>query len=261
MKRRLFIRLGALSMVLLVAACQQAESATPLIPTEFVLPTETATATDTPTPTATYTPSPTHTATASPTPTDTATPTNTPVDTATPSITPNQTVAAAASATAEIEEAPVFSTLTPLPPGSNPPPGTPQMAADVVITERQFQEELDIALNEMPEVQNASVDFVDGGILINLTARVGASASTTAELFIDVQVRNGIATLQGGVSVPDSAPEPPEEFILFATNDFFLKVVEVFDRILKQRVGDTQNLERMVVSDNAIGVMLLVPLQ
>src|SRR5690606_11299257 len=139
------------------------------------------------------------------------------------------------------------------------PPGTPQMAADVVITERQFQEELDIALNEMPEVQNASVDFVDGGILINLTARVGASASTTAELFINVQVRNGIATLQWCVSVPESAPEPLEELMPFATHVVFLKVVGVFGRILKSRVGATQNLVRMLVSDNDVGVMLLVP--
>lgn len=261
MRFRLNLRLFLLLLVVTAAACQPPETATPVIPTAFVLPSETATPTASATPTETYTPSPTNTSTATPTPTDTATPSNTPTDTATPSITPNQTLAAAASSTARVEEAPVFSTLTPLPPGSSPPPGTPQMAADLVITERQFQEELDIALEQMPEVQNAVVDFTDGGILITLTARVGASASTTADLFIDVQVSQGIATLRGGLSVPDDAPEPPEDFILFATNDFFLRVIEVFDGILRQRVGDTQNLEQMVVTDTRIEVMLLVPLQ
>jgi hypothetical protein len=246
-------------LMIAAAACQSTGDETVEIPTEFVLPTATATFTATVTPSVTPTATITHTPTDTPTPTDTATPTDTPTETATPTITVNPTLVAISSATAAAQEAPKYITFTPPPAGSTPVPGTPQRIADVVITERQFQEEVDGKTANMPSVSRAVVDFTPEGILISLTAMDDDGAFTTGDLLIRVNVADGIAAFQGELLMPENAPEPSESFILFATNDFFLAMVEALDGILGQRLGDTHNLETLDVTNDTIDIMLLVP--
>jgi hypothetical protein len=251
--RRYAIYAALVLLMIAAAACQSTGDETVEIPTEFVLPTATATYT------ATVTPSVTPTATITHTPTNTPTATDTPTETATPTITVNPTLVAIGSATAAAQEAPRYITFTPPPPGSTPIPGTPQRLADVVITERQFQEEVDGKTANMPSVSRAVADFTPEGILISLTAMGDDGAFTTGDLLIRVSVTDGIAAFQGELIIPEDAPEPSESHILFVTNDFFLAMVEALDGILEQRLGDTHNLETLDVTNDTIDIMLLVP--
>lgn len=249
-------------LILWAAACQPAPNELPDVPTQMLLPSQTAT--DTPTPTATNTspPSITSTASSTPTPTHTPTTTDTPTITPTASVTVDLTRAAFSTGTAAVIEAPVYSTLTPLPPGVTPRPNiTPQMIADVIITEMQFQEEINLRFANNPQITLAEVDFVPGGILINLTAAAGSSAFTTANLLIEVNVSSGVAAFRGGLQLAEGQPEPSDAFIAFATSEFFLEIIDIFDQILKRRLNATPNLENIVITDQSMAITLLVPLR
>lgn len=253
----------ALLLILLVAACQpntpQGE-----LPTVAVLPSETptltATPTDTLTPTVTPTdtPGPTDTPTASSTPTDTPIPSNAPKATATTVPTTEPTTAAIATGTAAVLEAPVFSTLT-LAPNAVPPTGTPIVVADVIITEPQFQEEVNAHLPNIPAIQSARVNFVKDGISVDLTA-LGGEAYVTGRVLINVLLTGDFATITIG-DIQVNAPEPPPEYLDLVTGDFFVMMLDSLDQILHQRLGPEQKLKNIVVTDNAIEVTLLVPQQ
>jgi hypothetical protein len=263
LNRRQWLILGGLGAVIVIIVAvvmlvlNQGATEPQTVPTAW--PTETATNTPSPTPTVTDTPTMTFTPSATPTASDTPTATITPTSTATFTPTIDPTVAAIGTGTAAVEEAPVYATFTPLPEGSSPRPGTPQRFAGVVITEAQFQEEVDLKLESLPQVQQALVDFTPEGIVITLTAQPGTGVFTTGDLIILVAVDDGIARFQGALSFDADAPEPSEEFILFATNEFFLEMVEALDGILNQRLGDTHNLETLTVTEDQIQIGLLVP--
>ncbi|MBZ0279064.1 MAG: hypothetical protein K8I60_23160, partial [Anaerolineae bacterium] len=212
-------------------------------------PTDTATVTDTPAPT--DTPTSTLTATATLTATSTSTRTPTPVFT----IDPTQIVQS--SATAAIQEAPRFSTFTPAPPGSTPVPGTPQQIADVIVTERQFQEEVNLKIRDISSIELAQVDFVPGGIDVELTA-LGGEAFITGHVFISIVMTGSFAAITIGDITMDGI-EPPEGYIQVVTTDFFFMMVDVLDTILKQRLGDQQDLENIVITDETMEITLLVP--
>lgn len=251
----------ALLLILLAAACQPAAPQGDL-PTIAVLPsdipTDTATATETltSTPLPTDTPGPTDTPTATPTPTDTLIPSNTPRATALPSQTVEPTSAAIASATAAVLEAPRFSTLT-LAPGVTPIPGTPQRAADVTITEGQFQEEVNLRLPNIPAIQSAKVNFVADGISVELTA-LGGDAFVTGKVLVSILLTGDFATITIA-DIQVNAPEPPQAYLDLVTGDFFLMMLDSLDSILKQRLGPDQKLKNIVVTESAIEVTLLVP--
>lgn len=247
-------------LILLVAACQP--DATPqelptlavlpsLTPTTDAGPSETPTSTDTPAPpTATNTPSVTPTQTLTQQPSFTPRPTNTPLATIEP------TEAALASATAAILEAPVYSTFTPVAGGANPV-GTPARLADVTITQGQFQEEVSAQVPNYPSINRALVDFVPGGINVELTAS-GGEALITGRVFVSIVLTGDFATISLG-EVTVNAPEPPEAYLETVNGDFLLMMVEVLDTILKARVGPNQDLATIVVTDTAMEVTLRVP--
>jgi hypothetical protein len=251
----------ALLLILLVTACQP-ETPQGDLPTLAVLPTETATdeatATETltSTPLSTDTPGPTDTSTATATPTETLFPSSTPRATALPSQTIEPTSAAVASATAAVLEAPRFSTLTPAP-GVSPIPGTPQLAADVTITEAQFQEEVNLRLPNIPAIQTARVNFVADGISVELTAS-GGDAYVTGVVIVSILLTGDFATITIS-DIQVNAPEPPQAYLDLVTGDFFLMMLDSLDSILKQRLGPDQKLKNIVVTANAIEVTLLVP--
>ena len=247
--------------LLLLAACQPASTETPVLPTLAVLPSLTPSQAPTATPTETETPGPTPTPSITPTPTITATftqfPTFTP--TATMTMTPRVTVepaqAAIATGTAAALEAPRFATVTP---GGDVPPGaTPQVVADVVITESQFQEEIDAQIDSYPAVQRARADFVPGGINVELTA-LGGQAYITGNVFVSIELTGSFATISIG-EITVNAPEPPEAYVDTVTGDFFALMVSVLDSILTQRLGEEHNLENIVVTETAMEITLLVP--
>ncbi len=251
----------ALLLIILVTACQPAAPQGDL-PTLAVFPTETATDEPTATQTLTFTPlptdtpGPTDTSTATATPTETLVPSNTPRATAEPSQTIEPTSAAVASATAAVLEAPRFSTLTPAP-GVTPIPGTPQRAADVTITEGQFQEEVNLRLPNIPAIQSAKVNFVADGISVDLTA-LGGDAYVTGKVLVSILLTGDFATITIG-DIQVNAPEAPQAYLDLVTGDFFLMMLDSLDSILKQRLGPDQKLKNIVVTENAIEVTLLVP--
>jgi hypothetical protein len=247
-----------LLVLVLAAACQPAAPTGEELPTLAVLPSVTPTATLTTTPAPSATPPPTSTPTAPPA--DTATPTPTPTSTPspTPVFTANPTLVAIGTATAIVEEAPRYATFTPPPPGSTPVPGTPQQVADVVVTERQFQEEVDLKIRDIEAIELAQVDFVPGGIDVELTA-LGGEAFITGHVLLSIEMMGSFASITiGDISVP-GLENPPDEYIQVATSDFFIMMVDVLDLILNQRVGDQNNLENIVMTGSTMEITLLVP--
>jgi hypothetical protein len=253
----------ALLLIVLVAACQPSEPQGEL-PTLAVLPSESPTEAPTATETQTPSPSPTETTAG----TDTPTPTNTPTETLIPSETPRPTTtpipttepttAAIATGTAAVLEAPRFSTLTPPPAGSGvQPPSTPLVAADVIITEPQFQEEVNTRLPNIPAIESARINFVPDGISVDLTA-LGGEAFITGKVLVSVQLTGDFATITIG-DIQVNAPEPPQAYLDLVTGDFFLMMLNSLDSILKQRLGPDQNLKSIVVTDTTIEVILIVP--
>lgn len=245
----------SLLITLILAACQPASVETPVLPTLAVLPSLTRSETPTGTPTESETPGPTMTPTVTLTFTPFPTFTATPRPSATLRATVEPTQAAIATGTAAAQEAPRFATVTP---GGNVQPGsTPPMVATVIVTERQFQEELNLQLASYPSMQRARADFVPGGINVELTA-LGGQAFITGTVFVSIELTGSFATISIG-EITVNAPEPPEAYIETVTGDFFTLMVNVLDTILTQRVGDENDLENIVVTDTAIEITLLVP--
>lgn len=254
---RVLTATALLFVFLLITACQPAEPQGEL-PTLAILPSLTPTATTviTSTPPPTSTPLPTETPTITSTPTSTLIPTRTPSPTITPSITIEPTFAAQASATMAVQEIPRFSTFTPAPSGSQLP-GTPAMLADVVITEQQFQEEVNRRIASNPAIERALVNFVPDGIEVELTA-LGGEAFITGNVLLTIQLSGDLATIAIG-DIRVNAPQPPEGYVQLVSGDFFLMMVDVLDSILKQRLGPEQKLRYIAVTDSTIEVTLLVP--
>ncbi len=266
--KRIFL-LATIVMVVL-AACQADPTEEPALPTLASIPTETATLTTTPSPTATVTNTlvPTNTSqptrTPSPTPTNTPTQTDIPDDTATPEPTANATSAFISTSTAAVEEAPIFATFTPASSGGaiQLSTGVPQMVADLVVNERQFQEEITRLVEERDDVESAVVDFIaEAGIAFEVTARGENGALSTGVLFVVIETQNGLAEIYGQPLV-EEGQVLSQDFIAVVTGPFLVEVVvKSLDDILNQRLGETHNLETVVMTDEQMLVSLLVPQQ
>lgn len=275
---RSFALLCFTAVIFVLVACEPADD-------DFQVPTlaELATATEvvpTDTPAPTHTSSPT--ATATDRPTNTPIPSNTPTLTATaiPSTTPtalsvsDMTRAVIATSTAQIIEAPRFATFTPIPPGviqvvARPTStGTPEIGADIVITQSQYQEEVDRIIGDNPDIGRAQVQFVAGGIDIELTAS-SDTAFTTGTFSIEFVVNDGSFN---NVLIARPMPpeqfrmndggEPSETFVDIAYGVVTPAVFEAFDFIITQRMGDDdaqRNVEDVTFDDAQMNVFLIVP--
>lgn len=264
--RRLLIL--ALMTMGLLTACQTASDESEL-PTLAALPSETATLTETPSPTVTESPTvePTNTSqpsfTPSNTPTDTPTHTPIPPDTATPVPTYNVTRAFVETSTAAFEEAPVYATFTPATSGTiRIATGTPQMVADLVINERQFQEEITRLVEERDDVESAEVDFIEEtGMAFTIIAKGSAGASSTGVLFVIVESNDGLLEIYGQ-PLAQEGQVLSQDFIALISGPFLVEVVvSSLDDILTQRLGGIHNLESVVITDTEMQVSLLVPQQ
>ena len=250
---------AALVLILIAAACQPSSNESQDLPTIAVI--DTATPTDTPPPSPTD-PPPSETPLPSDTPIPSATSpaTTTPTITNTPGPTFDPTLAAIGTGTAGAIEAPVFSTFTPVSAGSSNavPTTTPHLIADVVISERQFQEEVDRLVAAMPAVERARVDFIPDAIDVEVTA-LGGAAFTTGHVIISIVQTGSFATITISDITVSGGGEPPEAFVELATGDFFFMLVDAFDGILGQRLGDDHDLEKIVVTDETMEISLIVP--
>jgi hypothetical protein len=272
---RLF-QIAAISLfALLLASCAPAEeplptlapTLTPSIEPPTASPTSTSSPTAAPTATPTVEPSATATSTASPTATATFTPSPTFTPSATFTATVNPTVQAAASATAAQIQRPIFATFTPAPPGVPARPtstGTPQVVADVVITEAQFQQELNRLLAGKREVDFVEIDFAPDGVRVTLSALAGqaiASGEFTVYFSMSQPGFNNLLTVYA------DSPEafrmvgglpPNEAFINVAYLEVVPAVFAAFDNILNERLGrGRHNLDNLVLTDREMLVTLL----
>lgn len=271
-----------LVLLLLLAACQPAgdESLPTLVSIPSATATETATntpeASDTPTPTPTDEPTATPTITDTPEPTATTTPTdeptNTPEDTSTPTATENATQAVVNTATAAFIEAPRFATFTPVPAGVQvaerpTSTGTPLVAADLVITADQFQEEVDRLIADIAAISEASVSFSDGQVNVRMTASIDGTP-LTGDLYIAFQMMsegrvNNVLQLMPSppdAITLDTGDAAPDGFIELAYSDMAPLILEAFSFIIDQRLGVGQHdLEYLTISDDVIDIFLVVP--
>lgn len=245
-----------LVLLVLLAGCQTTPDAQTL-PTLAVLPsltpadTEEATATTEPTEPAS-TAAPTHTLTLSPTSTTTVTSTNTPLPTNTPA--PNVTVVSTTSGV------PRIATLTPVPAGQNAPlNSTPQVLADLTITELEFQAELDnqLQLIDSATIEDARIDFVENGISVELTA-LGGSAFITGSVFLSLELSGSFIAISP-IDIAVNAPEPPPVFVETVNGDFLNLILQTLDALLTQRLGPEHNLQRLVITPAQMEINLLVP--
>ncbi len=182
----------------------------------------------------------------------------------------------AASATAIVIEAARIVTLTPIPAGVQAPQratlssGAPITGADVVITEAQFQEEVDRLLSNLPSIQDVNVDFITGGIDVSVTA-LGGAAFTNGTFFVAFDVVQNEASANNFLRIQPVTPEqfrmvggssPSEAFVQAAYDDVMSGIFEAFDFILNERLGQGQHdLEDIRVDDSAMRVFLIVPVQ
>jgi hypothetical protein len=262
-ERAIMRRLSILMLIAIavLAACQSATTEEPALPTLIVIPTATETQTPTATPTIADTATPQPTRTPSNTPTETPTQTPIPPDTATPEPTYDVTRAFVGTETAAVEEVVEFATFTPATSGViRIATGTPQMVADLVINERQFQEEITRLVGLRDDIESAEVDFIEGaGIAFNVTAIGGDGALSTGILFIVVESQNGLLEIYGQPIV-EEGNVLSQDFIALVTGPFLVEVViSSLDDILTQRLGNTHNLETVVMTDTEMQVSLLVP--
>ncbi|MBZ0303823.1 MAG: hypothetical protein K8J31_29045, partial [Anaerolineae bacterium] len=150
--------------------------------------------------------------------------------------------------------------LTPVPPGANAPlRTTPVVMADAVITEQDFQQAVNRAIADIDSIQVATIDFVPGGIHVELTA-LGGVAFVTGEVQVLIQMSGSFATISIG-EVTVNGGEPTDTYLEVVSGDFFTMLVSVFDGLLTERVGPDHDLENIVLTDAAMEVFLLVPEQ
>ena len=284
MRKQLVGMIMGLTLALLMSACQPEQ---PALPTAAALPTEipsqTPQPTDTPTQTPTATPTITNTPTITPTFTPTDTPTNLPsatkrptlTPTSTPTLTPFETDAPnpntirILTATAAIVEAPTLATLTPIPAGAQvtarpTSTGTPLVTADVIITEDQFQEQLDLALKDNNKIDSVQVDFTPKGIVVTANAKGGAAFTSgvityTMTMESSSSFNNYLAMSIGDIAMTDGGTVP-DDFFNIATGDLFQAIFDSFGKILDQRLGRSDHdLENLTLTDSSMEVFLYVP--
>ncbi len=239
------------------AACQPTVSDPQQLPTLAVLasavPSETAAA---PTQADTAAP-PEVTATPMPPTSVLTTGAETALPTEVPSATPSETPTRI-PVTIEIREEVRLATLTPVPQGVNAPVRqTPVVLADVVITEDDFQREMDRAIVGVDSIQFARVSFVPEGLDVELTA-LGGMAFVTGSVRVLIEVSGSFATITID-SVTVNAAEPSEAYLEVVNGDFFSLLLEVFDTLLTERVGENHDLENIVLNNEAMQIFLLVP--
>lgn len=245
-----------LALILILAACQPSAQPTDVLPTVAVLPSGgTPTTVPTEPQTAEATAETTTELTVEPSVTAgeaIVKPTDTP--TVTPTVEPTQ--AAIATATEKALELPVYATFTAAPAGTLPPASNFNQVADVLINEKQFQEELNAALPSKPGIQSAVVDFVPGAIVVKMTT--SGFTPIIGTVTIPVTLQNDLASIT--ISGITTEPMPvPQSYIDLSTGDLFVLMVDTLDKIVKSRIGANQKLKSIAVTDTSINVMMLVP--
>ncbi|MDX1991883.1 MAG: hypothetical protein SF029_05815 [bacterium] len=275
------IRLVLLFSVLMLAACGGTTDEPPAVPTRVQLDSEAsaegqsptdiaagttaevatepqiATANPTRVPRVTVAP-PTAAANSTATRTATARPTNIipPTATSSPVPTADSARSADASATASLLESPRFATLTP----GGAVPATPVVAADVVITLEQLQEALDVQLMDSTTIESASLSFQPGepgSVLVGLIA-YGGQALTNGNVRISFELNDDFVLIRvADISV--GSGQPPQRYVDVVNNELYPALIQAFDTILTERLGEEHDLQSLTITATAMEITLLVP--
>lgn len=263
--------MGLCGALMLLSACGP-QTNEPL-PTRILLPTLTVTPLPSATPLPSETPLP-PTVTESPTPLPSSTPLPaTATESRTPTPRPTLTdpaddlAAIFATGTASVEEAPRFSTLTPLPAGLlaavlPTATGTPQVVADVLITEAQFQEEVTRLLSNSDQIESIVVAFNPRGVEMDLHAAGQAGRVLVQFLFSDNSANNFVTIRAEDVRnfVMRDEEQPSDAFVQAAYSEATPAIFDALDFILNQRLGEgNHNLEGIELTEEVMGISLLVP--
>ncbi len=259
-----------LALVILLAACQPNAEPTDTLPTIAVLPNASATATAAPTEAKTAEVTTEASAEVTVTVDETATPPAVPSETLQPTatltrtprpVTATHTVeptqAAIGTATQAVIEAPRYSTFTPAP-ASGGNQGSTNVVADVVISEAQFQEEIDRNLLAYGSMQSAVVDFVPSAINVQMTTFDANGSTTSGTVIITVTLNGELAT----ITISDIYTEQgtlPQAYIDVAVTDTFKIMIDTLDQIVTQRIGAQQKLKSIAITDTDILAALVVP--
>jgi hypothetical protein len=243
------------ALIFVLAACQPSAQPTEVLPTLAVLPGGGTATTSIEPQTTEVTAETTEGLTIEPSVTSgeaVVKPTDTP--TMTPTLEPTQ--AAIGTATEAALEAPVYATFTAAPAGTLPSASNFNQVADVLINEKQFQEELNAALPSKPGIQSAVVDFVPGSIVVKMTT--SGFTPIIGTVTIPVTLQNDLASIT--ISGITTEPMPASQsYIDLATGDLFVLMVDTLDKIVKSRIGVNQKLKSIAVTDTSINVTMLVP--
>ncbi|MGQ9886904.1 MAG: hypothetical protein ACUVSX_00295 [Aggregatilineales bacterium] len=254
--------LAALLAAVLLAACQPAPEPPPL-PTLAVLADTAAQ----PTPTQESTPAAEAAAVPSDTPQASPAPSDTPTALASATLIPSATftppppTVPPPTATLDLPPTPTLpavrvSTVTPPPAGAV---STPLAVADLVITERQFQDEIDRRVPSIDTIQRVRIDFTPQSINAELTA-LGGAAFVTGNVRLNIQIQGGFAVITIG-DITVNALQPPETYVEIASREFFSLLIDALDTLLNSRMGSQFNLQDLMVTDDSILVSLLVPVE
>ncbi len=248
-------------MVLMISACgQRNDDPTRELPTEIGFPTQEQQSEDVteeitvelPTEPVTVPPEPIEVPV-----TVTILPTLIPTDT----MTPDLTRAAERTATRIIQLTPRIATLTPIPIQENVDIiQIPGVAADIVITEAEFQTQLNLMISNYDRLIAATIDFQVGevsGIRARTTAS-GGEAMATGDVFIAFRTSGGLLAV-GIVDVNVGSGDPSPGFVDTLESQLQPLIVDVLDALIEMRLGEEHDLEEIVFTESTMQIKLLIP--
>jgi len=158
-----------------------------------------------------------------------------------------------------------------VPAGANARPtstGAPQVIADVVITERQYEEEVTLLLQDSTTIRTVEIGITPEGVRVTISALAG-DAVTTGSFFVRFTLSDN--ELNNFITVQADPPSlfsmngnivPSDAFVEVAYNEVVPAVFEAFDVILNQRLGTGEHdLDGIRFVAGQIDISLLVPLR
>lgn len=155
----------------------------------------------------------------------------------------------------------MFATLTPAPAAQGAPQPTPLIAADIVITEQEFQAAVSRRVNTAPAIESAAIDFVPGpdqGINVRMSAS-GGQAQITGDVFIAFTMTGGFVRIAVTRIEVASGGVPPEAYINAVAEDLYPLITDVFSTLIDNALGQDHDLEVLRFSNNAMEIKFLVP--
>lgn len=194
------------------------------------------------------------------TPTITPTFTDAPTLIPTATSTPDVTLAFERTLTAIKEQTPIIATLTPIAIESvdDVVLEVPVVAADIIITEVQYQTAIDNLLANFASIQSATVDFRDTQEVVVRMSASGGQAMTTGEVTLGFVVSGGLVAIPV-TNVNVGGAQPPQPFADVIQDELLPLITDALDAAIEQQLGEQHDLENMTITEDRMEIMLLIP--